>query len=327
MSGLRSVVAMTPSSAIGVARGERVPDVVRLPMRLRPECPRLPRFANVAEQRLDGWDRQRRTRSSATVRTCCAPRARTPGRSTPSCGRCGTPGSRAPRPRSASTRTDASASCSSTARCPVAPYPDWSQSDTRAGVDRQAAARAARRRPPVRWPGSHLERRSGRPGGRDGGLPQRRGARRPTWCSATASPSRCVDFEFAAPGRPVYDLAQLCPTLRADRRSRSTRLGWAGEPADRPARLRLVADAYGLDRAGRAELLSAMDDALDRIEAAGCTQRRRWERERRCAVEPHRWERSLRPQAPMVGRAPRSVRRRSPLTSSSADRGVARMAS
>ena len=43
-------------------------------------------------------------------------------------------------------------------------------------------------------------------------------------------------------------------------------MGW--RPADRPARLRLVADAYGLDRDGRAELLSAMDDAIDRIEAA-----------------------------------------------------------
>ncbi|MDZ4826198.1 MAG: hypothetical protein SGJ13_07000 [Actinomycetota bacterium] len=43
-------------------------------------------------------------------------------------------------------------------------------------------------------------------------------------------------------------------------------LGW--RPADRPARLRLVADAYGLDRDGRAELLTAMNDAIARIEAA-----------------------------------------------------------
>jgi hypothetical protein len=44
------------------------------------------------------------------------------------------------------------------------------------------------------------------------------------------------------------------------------RLGW--RPADGPARLRIVADAYGLDRDGRAELLRAMNDAIDRIEAA-----------------------------------------------------------
>ena len=35
-----------------------------------------------------------------------------------------------PRYQSPSTRTDASASCSSTATSPLAPYPDWSQSDT-----------------------------------------------------------------------------------------------------------------------------------------------------------------------------------------------------
>jgi aminoglycoside phosphotransferase (APT) family kinase protein len=76
-----------------------------------------------------------------------------------------------------------------------------------------------------------------------------------------------LDFEFAAPGRPVYDLAQLarlCVPVEDD--VDQARLGW--QPADRPARLRLVADAYGLDADGRAELLDAMDDALDRIEAA-----------------------------------------------------------
>ncbi|HEY3562629.1 MAG TPA: hypothetical protein VGL05_34420, partial [Kribbella sp.] len=44
------------------------------------------------------------------------------------------------------------------------------------------------------------------------------------------------------------------------------RIGW--RPADRPARLRLVADAYGLDGVGRSELFTAMNDALVRIEAA-----------------------------------------------------------
>ena len=60
-----------------------------------------------------------------------------------------------------------------------------------------------------------------------------------------------IDFEFAAPGRPVYDLAQLarlCVPIDDD--FDQARLGW--RPADRPARLRLVADAYGLDRDGRA---------------------------------------------------------------------------
>ena len=76
-----------------------------------------------------------------------------------------------------------------------------------------------------------------------------------------------IDFEFAAPGRPAYDLAQLarlCVPIEHD--LDQVRIGW--RPADRPARLRLVADAYGLDLDGRAELLTAIDDAIDRIEAA-----------------------------------------------------------
>jgi aminoglycoside phosphotransferase (APT) family kinase protein len=76
-----------------------------------------------------------------------------------------------------------------------------------------------------------------------------------------------LDFEFAAPGRPVYDLAQLarlCVPIEDD--VDQVRLGW--RPADQPARLRLVSDAYGLDRDGRGALLDAMDDAMARIEAA-----------------------------------------------------------
>ena len=76
-----------------------------------------------------------------------------------------------------------------------------------------------------------------------------------------------LDFEFAAPGRPEYDLAHLARfCVPIDDEFDQARLGW--RPADRPARLRLVADTYGLDRDGRAELLSAMNDAIDRIEAA-----------------------------------------------------------
>ena len=74
-----------------------------------------------------------------------------------------------------------------------------------------------------------------------------------------------LDFEFAAPGRPVFDLAQLarlCVPIEND--FDQARLGWL--PADRPARLRLVADAYGLDRDGRKELLTTIDVALTRGE-------------------------------------------------------------
>jgi hypothetical protein len=76
-----------------------------------------------------------------------------------------------------------------------------------------------------------------------------------------------LDFEFAAPGRPVYDLAHLARLcVPIDDEVDQARLGW--RPSDGPARLRLVAGAYGLDGPGRAELLAAVDDAIARIETA-----------------------------------------------------------
>jgi hypothetical protein len=148
---------------------------------------------------------------------------------------------------------------------PVSPYPQWSQSDT-------ALASIA-----TLLRGLHDAARSFDPQGL-------------TWNDSLADPSggtvvchndvepsnvvfrdgvavALLDFEFAAPGRPVYDLAQLarlCVPIEDD--FDQARIGW--RPADRPARLRVVADAYGLDRDGRAELLTAVDDAIDRIEAA-----------------------------------------------------------
>lgn len=75
-----------------------------------------------------------------------------------------------------------------------------------------------------------------------------------------------IDFEFAAPGRPIYDLAQLarfCVPIEDD--FDQARMGWRS--ADRAARLRLVADAYGLSEADRGDLLGAIEDAMGRIEA------------------------------------------------------------
>jgi Ser/Thr protein kinase RdoA (MazF antagonist) len=70
-----------------------------------------------------------------------------------------------------------------------------------------------------------------------------------------------LDFDFCAPGRPVYDLAQcarMCVPIDDD--ASAAQLGW--EADDRPARLRLMSDAYGLGRAGRTELLELLDDAV-----------------------------------------------------------------
>ena len=72
-----------------------------------------------------------------------------------------------------------------------------------------------------------------------------------------------LDFDFAAPGRPLYDLAQFARMcVPVDDEVNTERLGWA--PADLPARLRLVCDTYGADPAGRLEVLRILDHTIDR---------------------------------------------------------------
>lgn len=147
---------------------------------------------------------------------------------------------------------------------PLVPYPDWSQSDTALA----SVARLLR--------GLHDAARGFDPQGYSWNDALADPAGGTLVCHNDVEPSNVVfrngiavaliDFEFAAPGRPVYDLAQLarvCVPIEDD--FDQARIGW--RPADRPARLRLVADAYGLDEHGRAELLSTTDDARDRVEA------------------------------------------------------------
>jgi hypothetical protein len=72
-----------------------------------------------------------------------------------------------------------------------------------------------------------------------------------------------LDFDFAAPGRPIYDLAafaRMCVPIDDD--LSAERLGWV--PVDRPARLRLVADTYGLNDSGRFEMLDHLDRSMQR---------------------------------------------------------------
>lgn len=72
-----------------------------------------------------------------------------------------------------------------------------------------------------------------------------------------------LDFDFATPGRPTYDLAQMARMcVPIDDEINASRLGW--ELADRPARLRLVADAYGLDAVARRELVDILADSIAR---------------------------------------------------------------
>jgi len=146
---------------------------------------------------------------------------------------------------------------------PVPPYPDWSQSDAAlASIARllRDLHDAARSFDPCScsWNDALAD-----PGG--GTIVCHNDVELSNVVFRDGAAVALIDFEFAAPGRPVYDLAQLarlCVPIDDD--FDRARLGW--RPADRSARLRLIADSYGLDRSGRTELLAAMDDAIDRVE-------------------------------------------------------------
>jgi hypothetical protein len=71
-----------------------------------------------------------------------------------------------------------------------------------------------------------------------------------------------LDFDFAAPGRPTYDLAtfaKMCVPIDDD--TNATRNGWL--PSDRPGRLRLIMDTYGLDAAERFEMFAKITQSMD----------------------------------------------------------------
>ncbi len=74
-----------------------------------------------------------------------------------------------------------------------------------------------------------------------------------------------LDFDFAAPGDPIDDLAsfaRMCIPL--DDSIRLEQLGW--EPMDICRRLRLVVNAYGLDVAARSQFVDRLDDSIRRAE-------------------------------------------------------------
>ena len=82
-----------------------------------------------------------------------------------------------------------------------------------------------------------------------------------------------LDFDFAAPGRRVFDVAsfaRMC--VPVDDETNASRLGWPAQ--DLPSRLRLVADAYGLEAVDRLDLLEILGRA---IETGGEFVRRRVE--------------------------------------------------
>ena len=71
-------------------------------------------------------------------------------------------------------------------------------------------------------------------------------------------PVAWIDFDFAAPGDPIEDVAYLawswCISSRPDR----------GPAAEQARQVRLLADAYGLDEHRRRRLVRAIDARLDR---------------------------------------------------------------
>ena len=82
-----------------------------------------------------------------------------------------------------------------------------------------------------------------------------------------------LDFDFAAPGRRVFDIAsfaRMCVPI--DDEVNAARLGWSD--ADLPSRLRLVVDAYGLEPSDRTDVLGILDRS---IETGGEFVRRRVE--------------------------------------------------
>lgn len=82
-----------------------------------------------------------------------------------------------------------------------------------------------------------------------------------------------LDFDFAAPGRPLVDVASLARMcVPVDDEDSASRLGWTA--ADRPARLRIVADAYGLEDAERVALVEVLGQSIER---GGAFVRRRVE--------------------------------------------------
>lgn len=81
-----------------------------------------------------------------------------------------------------------------------------------------------------------------------------------------------LDFDFAAPGRREFDVAafaRMCVPIDDD--INAARLGW--ESNDRPTRLRLVCDEYGLDRENRANPSSVIG-ASDALRSRSSVRRR-----------------------------------------------------
>lgn len=156
-------------------------------------------------------------------------------------------------------------------RVPTPPYPDWAQSDDALASVAALMARfhtAARSFDPApyRWSAEMAD-----PAG--GAVVCHNDVCLENVVFRDGTAVALLDFDFAAPGRPIFDVAacaRMCVPVDDD--VNATRVGWRA--ADRPARLRLVADSYGLAAADRPALLDVLDG---QIAAGGEFVRRRVE--------------------------------------------------
>jgi aminoglycoside phosphotransferase (APT) family kinase protein len=75
-----------------------------------------------------------------------------------------------------------------------------------------------------------------------------------------------IDFDLAAPGRPIWDVAMAArywvPMLDP-----ASAAGFYPDGLDAPARLRILADSYGLSPQQRSELPPAIEQATDTCRA------------------------------------------------------------
>jgi len=114
---------------------------------------------------------------------------------------------------------------------------------------------------------------------------------RPVWCHNDLCPENVVfrngaavamlDFEFAAPGRPLWDLAAIATMwIPLETDGDAARTGRRG--LDPLGRLRVIADAYGLTTPERRDLVAILGR---RFANAGAFVRRRVERGEAAFVE------------------------------------------
>ena len=152
---------------------------------------------------------------------------------------------------------------------PVPPYPAWSQTDEALASTARLlrrfheVARTVEPHPDDTWASDLAD-----PGAADAS------ADRLVICHNDVCPENVVfrdgiavgllDFDWAAPGRPAYDVAcfaRMCVPVDDDESAAANGFGLHAL-ADRPGRLRLVTDSCGLDADGRAAVLTALDGTI-----------------------------------------------------------------